>query len=85
LSRITALQGFHTAEAAAHFVKHATAEAHERRRPMPHTEPQRSRAVFSTEDFSLMKEAIGDYVRKIADDPRSAKFSNLYHRLGRLG
>jgi hypothetical protein len=49
------------------------------------TEPQRSRAVFSTEDFGLMKEAVADYVRKIADDPRSAKFSNLYHRLGRLG
>jgi hypothetical protein len=48
-------------------------------------EPQRSRAVFSTEDFGLMKEAIGDYIRKIADEPRSAKFSNLYHRLGRLG
>lgn len=50
---------------------------------MPHQQ-QRSRAVFSTEDFDLMKEAVGDYVRKIADDPRSAKFSNLYHRLGRL-
>ena len=51
---------------------------------MTHDQP-RSRAVFSTEDFGLMKEAIGDYVRRIADDPRSAKFSNLYHRLGRLG
>lgn len=48
-------------------------------------EPPRSRAVFSTEDFSLLKEAIGAYVRNIADDPRSSKFSNLYHRLGRLG
>ena len=48
-------------------------------------DPQRSRAVFSTEDFSLLKEAVGEYVRKIADKPRSAKFSNLYHRLGRLG
>ena len=48
-------------------------------------DPPRSRAVFSTEDFELMKEAVGDYVRKIADEPRSAKFSNLYHRLGRLG
>ena len=47
--------------------------------------PQRSRAVFSTEDFGLMKEAIGEYIKKIAADPRSAKFSNLYHRLGRLG
>ncbi|MFW2850828.1 hypothetical protein ACM61V_02735 [Sphingomonas sp. TX0543] len=48
-------------------------------------EPQRSRAVFSTEDFGLMKEAVANYVKQIADDPRSAKFSNLYHRLGRLG
>ena len=48
-------------------------------------EPQRSRAVFSTEDFTLLKEAIADYVKRIADDPRSAKFSSLYHRLGRLG
>jgi hypothetical protein len=49
------------------------------------SEPPRARAVFSTEDFQLLKEAVGDYVRKIADDPRSVKFSNLYHRLGRLG
>ena len=49
------------------------------------TEPQRSRAVFSTEDFGLMKEAVAEHVRRIADDPRSAKFSSLYHRLGRLG
>ena len=48
-------------------------------------EPPRSRAVFSTEDFSLLKEAVGAYVQNIADDPRSSKFSNLYHRLGRLG
>lgn len=48
-------------------------------------EPARARAVFSTEDFSLLKEAVADYTRRIADDPRSAKFSNLYHRLGRLG
>jgi len=52
---------------------------------MPHSEPQRSRAVFSTEDFTLMKEAVAHYVRAIADEPRSVKFSNLYHRLGRLG
>jgi hypothetical protein len=51
---------------------------------MPET-PQRSRAVFSTDDFALLKEAVGDYMRKIADDPRSVKFSSLYHRLGRLG
>ncbi|MCH4151315.1 MAG: hypothetical protein LKF30_05125 [Sphingobium sp.] len=46
--------------------------------------PARSRAVFSTEDFELMKEAVADYVKKIQDDPRSSKFVNLYHRLGRL-
>lgn len=54
-------------------------------RPIMSTEPQRSRAVFSTEDFGLLKEAVGAYVKQIADEPRSAKFSNLYHRLGRLG
>lgn len=48
------------------------------------TEPRRSRAVFSTEDFGLLKEAVGAYVRQIADDPKSVKFVNLYHRLGRL-
>jgi len=49
------------------------------------SEPTRSRAVFSTEDFQLLKEAVGDYIRKIQDKPESSKFSNLYHRLGRLG
>ena len=49
------------------------------------TAPARSRAVFSTEDFGLMKEAVADYIRKVADEPRSVKFANLYHRLGRLG
>ncbi len=48
-------------------------------------EPARARAVFSTEDFGLLKEAVADYARKIQDDPRSSKFTNLYHRLGRLG
>lgn len=48
-------------------------------------EPTRSRAVFSTEDFQLMKEAVADYIKKIQDKPESSKFSNLYHRLGRLG
>lgn len=48
------------------------------------TEPTRSRAVFSTEDFQLLKEAVGHYLKEIADKPESVKFSNLYHRLGRL-
>ncbi len=49
------------------------------------TEPSRSRAVFSTEDFKLMKDAVAHYMQKIADEPISVKYSNLYHRLGRLG
>ena len=49
------------------------------------TEPTRSRAVFSTEDFQLMKEAVSHYIKVIQDKPESSKFSNLYHRLGRLG
>lgn len=48
-------------------------------------EPQRSRAVFSTEDFRLMKTAIAEYIRRDPDAPESVKYSNLYHRLGRLG
>lgn len=47
-------------------------------------EPQRSRAVFSTEDFRLIREAVGDYMVRIKDQPESIKFSNLYHRLGRV-
>lgn len=49
------------------------------------SEPQRTRAVFSTEDFSLMKQAVAHYMQVIRDKPESSKFSNLYHRLGRLG
>ena len=44
----------------------------------------RPRAVFSTEDFALMKEAVGEYVRRLSHDPKSVKLSSLYHRLGRI-
>lgn len=47
-------------------------------------EPARSRAVFSTEDFSLMKTALVEYIKTIEDKPEASKFINLYHRLGRL-
>ncbi len=47
-------------------------------------EPTRSRAVFSTEDFRLLKEALASHIQSIADDPRSTKFAHLYHRLGRI-
>lgn len=47
-------------------------------------EPQRSRAVFSTEDFRLLREALGAHLQAVKDKPESVKFSNLYHRLGRV-
>lgn len=54
--------------------------------PAPTTpEPARARAVFSTEDFGLLRTAVAHYLRAIQDEPDSVKFSNLYHRLGRLG
>ncbi|MBO9713162.1 hypothetical protein [Sphingomonas sp.] len=53
-------------------------------REPPSPEPQRARAVFSTEDFRLLREAVGDYMLKVRDQPESVKFSNLYHRLGRV-
>jgi hypothetical protein len=45
-------------------------------------EPQRARAVLSTEDFKLIREAVLYYLKEIEDSPESVKFSNLYHRLG---
>ena len=48
------------------------------------TEPQRSRAVFSTEDFRLIREAVASHLEKIKDSPESIKFGHLYHRLGRV-
>ncbi|WP_374294359.1 hypothetical protein [Sphingomonas sp.] len=47
-------------------------------------EPARARAVFSSEDFGLLKEAVLTHLRTIEDRPESVKYSNLYHRLGRL-
>lgn len=48
--------------------------------------PSRSRAVFSTEDFRLLREAVLSHLQRpeIQDSPESTKYSNLYHRLGRL-
>lgn len=48
------------------------------------TEPARSRAVFSTEDFRLLREAVVAYIKANQDSPESVKYTNLYHRLGRL-
>ncbi len=49
-------------------------------------EPTRARAVFSTADFELIKEAIGELITKVSvDDIKMSRLSALYHRLGRLG
>lgn len=48
-------------------------------------EPARARPVFSTEDFQLLRTAVMHYMNAVADRPESVKYSNLYHRLGRLG
>ena len=47
-------------------------------------EPSRSRAVFSHEDFGLIRNAIAHYLREVQDKPESVKYANLYHRLGRV-
>ena len=46
------------------------------------SEPQRSRAVLSTEDFTLLREAVLSHLNVVKDKPESVKFSRLYHRLG---
>lgn len=45
-------------------------------------EPTRSRAVLSTSDFELLREAVLHYLKVVENDPKSIKFAQLYHRLG---
>jgi hypothetical protein len=52
---------------------------------MTMSEPARSRAILSTEDFRLLKEAVRFYLQNNEDSPESSKYSNLYHRLGSAG
>jgi len=49
-------------------------------------EPTRARAIFSTEDFRLLKAAVMTHLQRpeVQDSAESVKYSNLYHRLGRL-
>jgi hypothetical protein len=49
------------------------------------TEPSRARAVLSTEDFTLLRQAVLHYLKAIEDTPESKKFARLYHRLGSAG
>jgi hypothetical protein len=48
-------------------------------------EPTRARAVLSTEDLTLLREAVLHYLKVIEDKPESIKFAQLYHRLGSAG
>ncbi len=52
--------------------------------PTEMREPARVRAVFSTEDFQLLRIAIARYLQEVGDSPNMKKYGNLYHRLGRL-
>ena len=46
------------------------------------SEPTPSRAVLSTQDFELLREAVLYYLKAIEDKPESIQFARLYHRLG---
>ena len=46
------------------------------------TEPSRSRAVLSSEDFKLLRTALEHYLPTRAETEDSKKFARLYHRLG---
>ncbi|HST36230.1 MAG TPA: hypothetical protein VLK25_06335 [Allosphingosinicella sp.] len=52
---------------------------------MTTNEPRAARPMFSTQDFSLLREAVAAYARELGDDPRSAQLVSLHHRLGRSG
>jgi hypothetical protein len=47
-------------------------------------EPERSRAVFSQQDFNLIRMAISHYLKELHDETEVKKYSNLHHRLGRI-
>ena len=49
-------------------------------------EPQsRPRAVFTTDDFRLMREALAHYLKTSQSNSDTSKAASLYHRLGRVG
>ena len=47
--------------------------------------PARSRPVFSTEDFALLRTAVLSYIKQKEHSPAAVKCPNLSPRLGRLG
>ncbi len=48
------------------------------------SQPERSRAVFSQEDFRLIRTAVTHYLDSVTDETERRKYGNLYHRLGRV-
>ena len=48
-------------------------------------EPRTARAVFSSEDFDLLRTAVIHYLKDARGQADQVKFANLYHRLGRIG
>ncbi|WP_242154341.1 hypothetical protein [Sphingomonas sp. BAUL-RG-20F-R05-02] len=46
-------------------------------------EPQPARAIFSSEDFTLIRNAVAKYLQD-ENAPDTVKYANLYHRLGRM-
>jgi len=46
------------------------------------TEPTRSRAVLSNEDYKLLQEAVRFYIQNHEESEVTSKYANLYHRLG---
>ena len=49
------------------------------------SEPGRARAVFSTQDFALLRTAIRHYLDEGPAGEERIKLGSLYHRLGRFG
>lgn len=45
---------------------------------------QRPRAVFSSEDFELLRTAVTHYLKEVQEQPKQVKYANLFHRLNRL-
>lgn len=47
-------------------------------------QPTLARPVFSTEDFSLIRNAIASAIKTGEDNAETRKLVNLHHRLGRF-
>lgn len=46
--------------------------------------PERPRAVFSIDDFRIIRDALAHYLKVVPDGPDATRCASLYHRLGRI-